>query len=185
MEDHEKRMRERLGWMLGEEVHIQVAWFEGVRPCAVCGETCEGRPGDFVICRRCGWEEDQIQEEDPDYRGGANTVSVNDARENYARTGMADPLCHPERLRQLIETGLIQPIYVGYCSVCGHTLPGYLNMGETCPACGWVDEPWHDEDPDNYSGCRNKGLTLSQARERFRREGRWQPEGEADGPAGR
>lgn len=40
--------------------------------CLVCGkETLEEPAGDsFQVCPCCGWEDDMIQNEDPDYDGG-------------------------------------------------------------------------------------------------------------------
>lgn len=182
MRDYEKATRARLGWMLGDSIQIQVSWYEGVHPCPVCGHAVEGESGDHGSCARCGWESDGLQEDEPDFRGGANTVCLNDARENYARTGMADPLRHPERLRELIASGQLEPVYVGYCSVCSHPLPGYLNMGETCPQCGWADSPFHENNPDTYTGWLNGDITLSRARRNYRRHGRWQAGKDVDKP---
>ena len=39
------------------------------------------------ICPICGWEDDVIQTVDPDIKGGANIVSLNQARANYAKFG--------------------------------------------------------------------------------------------------
>ena len=41
----------------------------------------------FDICPVCDWEDDWIQYNQPDREGGANTVSLNQARANYARFG--------------------------------------------------------------------------------------------------
>ena len=35
---------------------------------------------EFDICPICKWEHDMVQEEDPDYNGGANKMSLNQAR---------------------------------------------------------------------------------------------------------
>ena len=55
--------------------------------CAVCGSLVP--PEDFDLCLNCGWEDDSVQENDPDYRGGANFVSLNEAKANYAKCGKA------------------------------------------------------------------------------------------------
>jgi hypothetical protein len=39
----------------------------------------------------CFWEDDPVQNEDPEYSGGANRVSLGAARENYIRFGACDP----------------------------------------------------------------------------------------------
>ena len=39
--------------------------------CPVCGTKCQGELPDFDICENCGWEDDPLQRDDPDYDGGA------------------------------------------------------------------------------------------------------------------
>ena len=38
---------------------------------------------EFDICPVCGWENDGVQNDMPDYKGGANKMSLNEAREAY------------------------------------------------------------------------------------------------------
>ena len=54
-------------------------------PCPCCGYLTIGEepPGTFEICPVCFWEDDNVQFEDPNYEGGANSVSLNHARENF------------------------------------------------------------------------------------------------------
>ncbi len=54
-------------------------------PCPCCGFlTLEEEPtGTYDICPVCFWEDDNVQFHDPDYAGGANEVSLNEARENF------------------------------------------------------------------------------------------------------
>lgn len=51
--------------------------------CPVCGKFTFEKLGDFEICAVCGWENDKVQFLDPDFRGGANSMSLNEAREKY------------------------------------------------------------------------------------------------------
>lgn len=51
--------------------------------CPVCGKYTFEVDDDFEICPVCGWEDDRIQREDPDYDGGANSFSLNQARQDY------------------------------------------------------------------------------------------------------
>jgi hypothetical protein len=62
-------------------------------PCPCCGypTLSEEPPGTFDICPICFWEDDRVQFRDPSYRGGANTVSLNEARANFETMGVADP----------------------------------------------------------------------------------------------
>ena len=54
-------------------------------PCPCCGYLTleEQPPGTFDICKVCRWEDDNVQFRDPDYAGGANVVSLNEARRNF------------------------------------------------------------------------------------------------------
>ena len=48
-------------------------------PCDCCGAFTIGVRGEYEICRRCGWEDDPVQAADPDFAGGANARSLNEA----------------------------------------------------------------------------------------------------------
>ena len=60
--------------------------------CPCCGyKTLEEEPpGTFEICEICYWEDDNIQFDEPDYEGGANTVSLKQAQENFEHFGASD-----------------------------------------------------------------------------------------------
>jgi len=57
--------------------------------CPCCGYATLGEqpPGTFEICPVCFWEDDDTQFRDPGYEGGANSVSLSAARENFATFG--------------------------------------------------------------------------------------------------
>ena len=38
---------------------------------------------DYDLCDVCSWENDPIQRRNPDYEGGANEISLNEARKAY------------------------------------------------------------------------------------------------------
>ena len=44
-------------------------------PCPVCGKHIFPGTGTFDICPECGWENDGMQGNDPDYQGGANDAA--------------------------------------------------------------------------------------------------------------
>ena len=48
--------------------------------CACCGKSMVGF---YEICGICGWQNDDIQNEDPDFDGGANEMSLNEAKQAY------------------------------------------------------------------------------------------------------
>lgn len=60
--------------------------------CPCCGFLTlpEPPPGTFYICPVCRWEDDNIQFRDIDYDGGANHVSLRQARENYRVLGASE-----------------------------------------------------------------------------------------------
>lgn len=55
--------------------------------CSCCGCYALAEDEEFEICPVCFWERDHVQESQPDYAGGANKMSLNEAQENYARYG--------------------------------------------------------------------------------------------------
>ena len=48
--------------------------------CPCCGKE---KVREYDICSICSWENYPIQEEHPDMRGGANIMSLNEARRAY------------------------------------------------------------------------------------------------------
>lgn len=62
-------------------------------PCPVCGNLTllQAPPGTYELCPVCWWEDDGVQFDNPDRRGGANTPSLNEARANYSRLAASDP----------------------------------------------------------------------------------------------
>ncbi|MDH2634130.1 CPCC family cysteine-rich protein [Acinetobacter nosocomialis] len=57
--------------------------------CPCCGYlTFDELPyGSFDICAVCFWEDDNVQNKDPDYMGGANGISLNMAKKNFQLFG--------------------------------------------------------------------------------------------------
>ena len=53
--------------------------------CPVCGKFEFEGHASYDICEVCGWEDDGFQERHPDEDGGANHMSLNQAREAYAK----------------------------------------------------------------------------------------------------
>jgi hypothetical protein len=62
-------------------------------PCPCCGNLTldEKPPGTWLICEVCWWEDDPVQFADPDLRGGANRVSLNEARSYFKTIGVSSP----------------------------------------------------------------------------------------------
>jgi len=53
--------------------------------CPVCGERNFEDDNNFEVCDVCGWENDGVQLDDPDFRGGANNESLNERRAQWER----------------------------------------------------------------------------------------------------
>ena len=64
--------------------------------CPCCGHPAldEQPPGTVAICDTCGWEDDTVQFNDPDYEGGANSESLVQARQEFVDAGE-----HPDLVR--------------------------------------------------------------------------------------
>ncbi len=59
--------------------------------CPCCGlYTLSEGPGAWEICEVCFWEDDPVQREDEAYAGGANAVSLKQARKNYSKFGACE-----------------------------------------------------------------------------------------------
>jgi len=66
--------------------------FENKYKCPCCGYLTFSKQTDntFQICPVCYWEDDGIQLYDTDYDGGANKVSLNQARINFKKYGASE-----------------------------------------------------------------------------------------------
>ena len=60
--------------------------------CRCCGYYTldEMATGTYEICPVCFWEDDPVQDYDPDYAGGANEPSLNEARRNFKQFGASE-----------------------------------------------------------------------------------------------
>ena len=58
-------------------------------PCACCGflTRLELSNRCYDICPVCFWEDDPVQNDDPEFSGGANIPSLNQARMNFKKYG--------------------------------------------------------------------------------------------------
>lgn len=61
--------------------------------CAVCGNSVTEE--DCGHCFTCGWDGDTVQENDPDYRGGANKITLNEALAKWAAKNAPEPARKP------------------------------------------------------------------------------------------
>jgi len=75
--------------------------------CPCCGYyTLEEKPTNtFQTCPVCNWEDDGVQYQNPDYKGGANNESLNQAKANFKKFGVSN-LLFQEDVRPANETEL-------------------------------------------------------------------------------
>ena len=60
---------------------------EKTYPCPSCGFLIFNEPeGSFEICEICGWEDDIVQKQDPNFKGGANKISLIESQEKILKT---------------------------------------------------------------------------------------------------
>ncbi|MDE9534336.1 hypothetical protein KKJ06_15405 [Xenorhabdus bovienii] len=52
--------------------------------CPCCNNVTLDSLGEYLICDICGWEDDPIQSDDHDFQGGANNMSLNEARKAFS-----------------------------------------------------------------------------------------------------
>jgi hypothetical protein len=64
---------------------------KGPCPCCDAPMMFGGEEDDWNICPVCCWENDPVQRENPDYEGGANYMSLHQARNLWQAT--KKPLC--------------------------------------------------------------------------------------------
>ncbi len=58
--------------------------------CLCCGYKTIDAELQFEICPVCFWQDDDIQNKNPDYSGGANAPSLNQARDNFKKFGAVE-----------------------------------------------------------------------------------------------
>lgn len=51
--------------------------------CPVCGKKTLDEERNYDVCDNCWWEDDPLQFKEPDYKGGANKMSLNEAKAAY------------------------------------------------------------------------------------------------------
>ena len=56
-----------------------------LKKCPCCEKITLDAESLYEVCSNCGWEDDPIQKDDPDFPGGANEMSLNQARKAYQK----------------------------------------------------------------------------------------------------
>ncbi|MBQ1400748.1 MAG: hypothetical protein IIY99_00195 [Firmicutes bacterium] len=64
-------------------MNLHRIFFKRKYRCPVCGKHYFNEIGAYEICPVCGWEDDPLQRREPDFRGGANKMSLDEAIAAY------------------------------------------------------------------------------------------------------
>lgn len=60
--------------------------------CPVCGKYHFSEPNTYEMCQVCGWFDDPLQFEEPDYAGGNNALSLNEYRKKWQNGEIPPPI---------------------------------------------------------------------------------------------
>lgn len=155
-------------------------------PCSCCGYlTLRGEKYTFAICKVCRWQEDEIQETDLTYRGGANKPSLLTARRNYFIVGAIqskhlllslrrcneaspDEIPVGGNLNKLVYIDLFTPFLCPCCGYKTFEVPPD-NTLLICPVCLWTDDDIRPDISPQSLGWRPSSnlVNLEQARLNF------------------
>ena len=65
------------------KIQVSKRLSRGRRLCPVCRKHQFEKIGNYEICPVCNWEDDPVARKDPAFEGGANHMSLEEARERY------------------------------------------------------------------------------------------------------
>lgn len=72
---------------------------QGDFQCSCCEYyTLSEANGSYEICPVCYWEDDEVQDSNPAYAGGANVICLNMAKQNFMAFGACE-----ERFKQYVR----------------------------------------------------------------------------------
>lgn len=123
--------------------------------CPICGKAEFSSENSFEICNHCGWQNDGIQNEDPNFWGGANDLSLKDYRKNYQELLKVDPKYKWSQNDKKVEFEKMEKNIKHLCPVCNNYYFNELDSHEICKNCGWIDN-WTQEKFPDYENSSNK-----------------------------
>lgn len=113
-----------------------------------------------VYCQYCGWHYDHEQNESPDLKNRANSMSLNEYKEWYIKKLFDNPdYCYFD---EVTDNYIPVP---HKCPVCGKYEFEDESCYDVCPFCGWEDDGVQMNDADCEGGANV--LSLNQYRKQY------------------
>lgn len=114
-----------------------------------------------VQCSHCGWVYELGQLDEPDTYIGFNEKTLNEYKRWYEEKIKENPNY------DYLEDNLPDPVpYI--CPICGkHEFETY-GYCEICPMCGWEDDEFQEEEPDDPRGAN--GMSLNNYKKQYEKK---------------
>ncbi len=131
--------------------------------CNCCGFRTLTVSNGYEICPVCFWEDDPVQNEDPQYSGGANSLSLEETRHNYIEMGASQReflnRVRPPTLEEMpiplagldkdIQAQIQRQAKIHILATLRGMLSGRINVVDGCDCittmASQLDAPWDDK----------------------------------------